>query len=825
MVCNKCGKNIDQTMNFCPYCQNRIEKNANQNGMTYQYTNYTQNQTTNYIGVNSNISQQGNTNQSVNEQQHSNINPTLELLKGANVQNNQVDYNTQNNYSYQNNTSNPVVSNNFNVENNQINNIINQQNYNQTTNNQSNNNNQFSNGTIPPNIVNNSNSFNNNYNKKKKNFIPLIIIFAIILLVFVVLFIIGKSDEEKPQSLKPTYDNELTTQVGNRTMMIYIIGSNLESEGASATDDITEMVNSKFDTDDINVVLYVGGTTKWNNDHFDENENAIYEVNGKNVNKIKSYPKKNMANPSTLTEFIDYVYQNYDSELYSLVLWDHGGGPIYGYGSDENYKNSDPMSILELDKAINDSQLIKNTKFEFIGFDACLMSSIEIANVLKEEANYLIASSETIPGSGWDYEFLSEINDNTSTKELGKLIIDYYNDYYKMLKTYASIYGYSYEPDITLSMVDLNKIDSLVDSVDNLFKNLDTSITINTYSKISREVSKAVMYGYQENKSIQYDLIDLYDLVDELDGYDNEISKVKQEINNTIVYHKTNIDDCYGMSMYFPITTKKSYNTIENEYDYDELIVSENYKKFLNQYIKIATGDKLVKSSISTLIPETTTSDIYATLPTDVANNYQTANYLVFRKIEDGSYLPIYKSQDIAISGNIISATVANRRISVGDVNGQDLEDVIAYEVSRDEDYIIYSLTTILQYWDDSDFFGTLDTDAVDIYFKVDRKTNEGNIIDIKPITDDTTSPKITYNLNDWTHMQFLSSSYFLYDENGNKLDDWQKSGVMYGTDVKISDGYKILVSELDKNEEYYYMFRVKDTQGNIYETDLVKAK
>ena len=72
--------------------------------------------------------------------------------------------------------------------------------------------------------------------------------------------------------------------------------------------------------------------------------------------------------------------------------------------------------------------------------------------------------------------------------------------------------------------------------------------------------------------------------------------------------------------------------------------------------------------------------------------------------------------------------------------------------------------------------------------------------------------------------MQFTSSSYKLFDSNGNKLDTWEKSGTHYGTEVKLSDGYTFMASSLDKDYEYYYMFQVKDSQGNQYETNLVKA-
>ena len=134
-------------------------------------------------------------------------------------------------------------------------------------------------------------------------------------------------------------------------------------------------------------------------------------------------------------------------------------------------------------------------------------------------------------------------------------------------------------------------------------------------------------------------------------------------------------------------------------------------------------------------------------------------------------------------------------------------------------------MPAILGNFDDDLSLESFILDPVSIYYKVDRKNNKGEIMDIKPVVSEEVVPKMTYNLNDYRYVQFLTSSYFLYDENGNKLTEWKKSDSLHGTEIIIKDGFEILISDLDKNAEYYYMFRIKDTQGSIYETDLVKAK
>lgn len=724
-------------------------------------------------------------------------------------------------------------NNNFNVGISSVsnNNVVVENNFNNNGNSSFNN---FNNG-----MMNQNNNFNNRKidtdSKRKMLIIILVIVICILLIVGLCLGIkkfqpnsnksnmsgSGVDSEQLVENEVVVHGNELKTTTGTRTIMIYLIGSDLESSQGSASKDIEEMLGSDFNTSDVNILVYAGGTTHWRNSTFNSKENAIYEVDGKKIEKVKAYDLKKMTNPETLTEFIDYVYKNYESDLYGLILWDHGGGPLYGYGLDENDKTKDSMSLVEIDKALKDSQLIEETKFEFIGFDACLMSSIEIANMFKEEANYLIASSDVEPGDGWDYDFLGEIDSSTTSEELGKQIIDYYYNYYQVLSSY---YGYDYNPEITLSLIDLRSIDSLIKSVDDLFGEVDSSITVNTYSKISRGASRAVMYGYNDNSATQYDLVDLYDLVEELGDYDGKSSRVQSKIKDIVIYEKGTIEDCYGMSIYFPVTTKSMYNRYKSVYD--DIIVSEKYEEFLDKYINIGTGDRLVKSNMQDIMPITSDSGISAQLPKDIAENYQTADYIVFKKMEDGSFLPIYKSQDVEIKGTTIRATVANRRISVSDVNGKNIEDIIAIESSRDKNSVTYVLSAVLQYWDDNDFVGSFKVDSVQIYLRVDNKTGQGEIIDIKPIqSSEELVGKVTYNLNDWTVMDFVSSSYILYDENGNKLSEWKKTDTMYGTEVDIQEGYKFLASSLDETEEYYYMFRVRDTQGNLYETNLVKAK
>ena len=81
------------------------------------------------------------------------------------------------------------------------------------------------------------------------------------------------------------------------------------------------------------------------------------------------------------------------------------------------------MSLAGLNTAFQNG----GVKFDFIGFDACLMATVENALMASKYADYLIASEETEPGIGWYYtNWLTALGNNSSlaTLDIGKQIID-----------------------------------------------------------------------------------------------------------------------------------------------------------------------------------------------------------------------------------------------------------------------------------------------------------------------------------------------------------------------------------------------------------------
>ena len=284
-----------------------------------------------------------------------------------------------------------------------------------------------------------------------------------------------------------------------RTVMLYLCGSNLESESAMGTHNLHQILKAKYSAnEDVRFVVMTGGSEEW---HLESNYisdpdglmpagepknkvsgkyNQIWEAFGADAKEHAGQmvlrdgdgitgadgqavvaEKELMHNPDVLKAFINYSVKNYPAEKYDLILWNHGGGPSEGFGIDEH--DPDGGTYMDLpgivDALYNNLVVDSNSdgkadgKFDFVDFDACLMGNIEMAYMYSDCADYYIASPELEPGYGQPYEgWLNELGKNPGmdTYALGKIIVDDFYDYYET--------GEGKGQDGTLAVTNLGKL-------------------------------------------------------------------------------------------------------------------------------------------------------------------------------------------------------------------------------------------------------------------------------------------------------------------------------------------------------------------------------
>lgn len=208
------------------------------------------------------------------------------------------------------------------------------------------------------------------------------------------------------------------------TVFVYMNGSDLESEDGEATEDLCEMLAANISSQ-VNVLVETIGTKSWSkrlgiaSDHTQR-----YKAEAGNLVLVDdSLGQLDCTSPDTLADFISWGAENYPANRYILIFWDHGAGPVYGFGYDEHQSEDSVLTIDEIQTAIRQSGIY----FDIIGMDSCIMSSLELCCAMYNYCDYMILSEDFESGYGWSYTgWLNALSENTSisSEELGKIIVD-----------------------------------------------------------------------------------------------------------------------------------------------------------------------------------------------------------------------------------------------------------------------------------------------------------------------------------------------------------------------------------------------------------------
>ena len=396
-----------------------------------------------------------------------------------------------------------------------------------------------------------------------------------------------------------------TQIVGNSedtvTMMVYMCGTDLESKNSMATADLMEMVNAKH-SDKLNIIVYTGGCTRWNNKIVSNRQNQIYQVADGGLRcLVDNAGTGAMTDPSTLSSFIQFCAENFPANRNELIFWDHGGGSIVGYGYDEKYPRSGSMSL----SGINQALKAGGVTFDFIGFDACLMATAETALMLDQYADYMIASEETEPGVGWYYtNWVSDFSSNTSipTVELGKEIVD---EFVKECNNRCA------GQQTTLSVIDLAEFSNTVPDQLTAFSNSVTDMIVN---KQYQEVSTARGQTREFSRSSGIDQIDLVNLAYNIGT--NEAENLAKALLGSVKYNRTssNMTNAYGVSIYFPYRTARQVDSAVKTYS--AIGMDDSYAKCIKEFASLEVTGQVgtggTNSPLGMLLGNGTTGSSYS---------------------------------------------------------------------------------------------------------------------------------------------------------------------------------------------------------------------
>ena len=375
---------------------------------------------------------------------------------------------------------------------------------------------------------------------------------------------------------------KFTEIVGNKqdevTIMVYMCGTDLESQQGMATSDLQEMAAATVG-DKINLIVFTGGCSRWRNNVVSSSVNQIYQIkDGKFLCLEKDMGRGSLVSPETLTTFIQYGKKNFPANRMCLIFWDHGGGSVSGFGYDEKVGHNQSMTLAGINSALKKADV----KFDFIGFDACLMATVENGIMLSQYADYMIASEETEPGVGWYYtNWLNSLNKNTSmpTIQIGKQIAD---DFVEVCNRQCR--GQA----TTLSVVDLAELQATVPEELKQFS-IDTNELIQ--NKEYKTVSKARSKTREFAQSSRIDQIDMVDFAKNM-GTDEGKSLAKA-LQEAVKYNRTggSISHAYGLSIYFPYQRANKVKQMVSTYQ--AIGMDEEYTRCIQEFASLEVSGQV----------------------------------------------------------------------------------------------------------------------------------------------------------------------------------------------------------------------------------------
>lgn len=423
------------------------------------------------------------------------------------------------------------------------------------------------------------------------------------------------------------------------TILVYMDGSDLESDYEAATADLKEMEDALTSDDsnkDVRIVVEAGGSAKWHYEPIAENHYSRFMLDADGITNIQSMNIRNMGNPDTLADFINYGTQSYPAEHYGLVLWNHGAGQIAGFGSDSNYPD-DSLTLLELNGAFDELTEYRK-EFDFISLDACLMANYELVSLLEDNTKYLIASEELEPQDGYDYAWIEEIKKEqmSDTEELGMLVGK------KILATYQESYR-DEDYRIALSLINTDAYAGFDSAFSEIMETAIQNADDDLFQQIGKQRNLIGGFGDRSQNEVPeiVDIMDVTKIITTITDNTAAYEELQKQYSMLVIDEVNNgygNEPC-GLSIYLP---SGSNDTMINDMElYMKIPFSESYQQFIGLYEKYLRTER----EVEWIQPQMQANMIQMELNPEMIDTIITAAYLeVFYELEDDEKIILISS-------------------------------------------------------------------------------------------------------------------------------------------------------------------------------------
>lgn len=648
-----------------------------------------------------------------------------------------------------------------------------------------------------------------------------------IMLCLALLFALPACGEKEKPTTNQSADQP-TSPNGKTTLMIYMVGSDLEAKGGAGTNDMQEMIESQVDLSINNVVVYAGGSRKWHNDTITaESGHAILQLSTNGFKTLETRSEASMGEAETLSYFLNYSHKQFAADHYALILWDHGNGPLIGYGKDMLHED-DSLTLLEMRSALKSSPFSGKNKLDWVGFDACLMSSVELACIWQDHAEYLIASQEIEPSFGWNYSFLK----NLGKKDTKTLSADITKQYMDSCLKYYERRNFD-QRDTTLACMNLSQLSPLKNALESLFKKANADIATEYTTLVSNRVNTRAL-GRATTGS-EYDLIDVVDLAEQMkQRYPDESAAIVAAAKKMVVHNVTNTIGCCGLSLYYPFYNKSYYEKAWGDV-YQKLNVLPAYTSYLENYAHRWLQNDLLQSVATSITPHAVnSSEFKLELTADQAANFADASYYILQREGNQLYTRLFTSSNVVKSNNELTANFDGNILYAKNKFDQywipvvDEHDTVG-DHTRFSTYV--NLTNAVPVIGEEPDGYQQQVAGHRFHISVNNTTKQITTAALVPYDADVQTETLTggkqedADLSAWSQYYFLQNRH-LYLQRDDKgvilpLNQWEKSPYLSANTSRVDDGIEFVLAPIPQGE-YYVMFEIEDVQGSRYCSELL---
>ena len=400
-----------------------------------------------------------------------------------------------------------------------------------------------------------------------------------------------------------------SSTAGKTTLLVYMEGTNLETgSSASASKNIAEMLAANY-SPDTTIALATGAAYKDSSGLVSSWKTVKYHVvRNKVLVEVNDLGNVDMGTSAQLTEFIEWGQKTYPADRYILVFWDHGGGPFGGFGGyssatlPKGYPYASNLTVAQIREVVKANVAKTGKKFELIGFDACLMGTLEIANSFKDTAKFMVASQDLEAGAGWDWTAMMNYivaNPGADGANIGKAIAKSF---------FAKLVLSDTEEDkasatATISVIDIEKIKPLNEALAAFSKwqqKLLTDGGTDAWYTLAYSRSKTMdFYTSDIYLGGSGDTVDILDLIDNIQIMSQEkittddglmFEQLKKAVQSAVVYNQAGAErvNVSGLSMMFPTYTVWSNGDSGASYDnlavYGDIVPDPVYSSLITDY-------------------------------------------------------------------------------------------------------------------------------------------------------------------------------------------------------------------------------------------------